>query len=162
MNFIEPEIVSRSGGSGVSQVSFSPVTGRGVTIPINQVETISQAQPLNLIVDGIIGYSLKGAPRGAAAQLIQWANAQNVPTLALDAPSGIDTTTGTVFDPAIQATATLTLALPKAGLQAPGVEACVGELYLDDISVPPALYTKPVLSLQVEHLFAKSDIIRLR
>jgi hypothetical protein len=31
-----------------------------------------------------------------------------------------------VFDPAIKAMATITLALPKAGLRAPGVEALVG------------------------------------
>ena len=74
----------------------------------------------------------------------------------------MDTTTGTVFDPAIQATATMTLALPKEGLRAPGVEERVGELYLADISVPPSLYAEPALDLEVGHLFAESDIIRLR
>ena len=72
----------------------------------------------------------------------------------------MDTTTGTVYTPAIRATATLTLALPKTGLRVPGVEALVGELYLADISVPPELYA--AIDLQVEHLFALSDIIRLR
>jgi NAD(P)H-hydrate epimerase len=71
-------------------------------------------------------------------------------------------TTGTVFDPAIQATATMTLALPKEGLRAPGVEERVGELYLADISVPPSLYAEPALGLEVGHLFAESDVIRLR
>ena len=81
--------------------------------------------------------------------------------MALDAPSGIDTTTGTVFDPAIRATATMTLALPKEGLRAPGVEERVGELYLADISVPPALYREPALELEVGPIFAESDVIRL-
>ncbi len=85
------------------------------------------------------GYHLKGAPRGTAADLIRWANAQLAPILALDVPSGVDTTTRTVFDPAIKATAIMTLALPKAGLRAPGVETQIGELYLADISVPPSL-----------------------
>ncbi len=115
----------------------------------------------DLIVDGIIGYSLKGAPRGTAGELIRWANARDSPVLALDAPSGVDTTTGTVFDPAIAATATMTLALPKAGLRAPGVEAQVGELYLADISVPPSLYAAPTLGLRVGHIFSESDIVRL-
>jgi hypothetical protein len=69
-----------------------------------------------VIVDGLIGYSLNGAPYGITRDLIEWANAQDVPILSLDTPSGIDTATGTVFDAAIQATATLTLALPKEGL----------------------------------------------
>ena len=114
-----------------------------------------------LVVDGIIGYSLKGAPHGPAAQLIRWANAQAAPILALDAPSGVDTSTGVIFDPTIKATATMTVALPKEGLRAPGVEAYVGELYLADISVPPDLYAEPALKLQIGAIFAASDIIRL-
>ena len=87
---------------------------------------------------------------------------QGTPILALDAPSGVDTTTGTVFTPAIQATATMTLALPKEGLRAPDAEKHVGELYLADISVPPALYAEPALGIQVGAVFAKDDILRLR
>lgn len=129
---------------------------------ISRTEAIARVENPELIVDGVIGYSLKGNPRGAAGDLIRWANARQAPILALDAPSGVDTTTGKVFDPAIRATATLTLALPKEGLRAPGVAVNVGELYLADISVPPSLYSESRLGLQVGHLFAKSDIIRLR
>ncbi len=147
---------------------FTPVPGHQVDIlhrmgvPLALADAIAGATTPDLVVDGVIGYSLKGAPRGAAANLIRWANAAGAPILALDAPSGADTTTGTVFDPAIQATATMTLALPKAGLRAPGVEALVGQLYLADISVPPALYARPRLELAVGHIFAESDILRLR
>jgi NAD(P)H-hydrate epimerase len=133
-----------------------------MSVPVAQADAITQVQSPALIVDGLIGYRLKGAPRGAVADLIRWANAEPAPILALDTPSGIDTTTGTVFDPAIKATATMTLALPKAGLRAPGVEALVGELYLADISVPPSLYAEPALALQVGPLFAESEILRLR
>ena len=94
----------------------------------------------DIIIDGVIGYSLRGDPRGRPAELIQWANDSDAPVLALDAPSGLDTTTGTVHTPAIRATATMTLALPKEGLRAPGAQEIVGELYLADISVPPELY----------------------
>jgi NAD(P)H-hydrate epimerase len=115
----------------------------------------------DLIIDGVIGYSLTYAPTGMAGELIRWANAQSSPILALDVPSGVDATTGTVFDPAIAATATMTLALPKVGLRAPGVEAQVGELYLADISVPPSLYARLTLGLHVGHVFSQSDILRL-
>jgi NAD(P)H-hydrate epimerase len=114
-----------------------------------------------VIVDGLIGYSLKGAPYGVTRDLIEWANSQDAPILALDTPSGIDTATGTVFDPAIQATATLTLALPKEGLRAPGAASLVGELYLADISVPPSLYAQPPLDLDVGPIFAAGDVVRL-
>ena len=116
----------------------------------------------DLILDGLIGYSLKGAPYGLIAELIRWANDCGSPLLSLDTPSGLDTTTGTVFEPAIRAAATMTLALPKAGLHAPRGCANVGELYLADISVPPALYTQPTLALDVGPLFAEADIVRIR
>ncbi|MCI0393887.1 MAG: NAD(P)H-hydrate epimerase [Chloroflexi bacterium] len=146
---------------------FTPVPGhqmdilRRMRIPIALAGTIQQATTPDLIIDGVIGYSLKGAPRGAAGELIRWANAQVAPTLSLDTPSGIDATTGAVFDPVITAVATMTLALPKEGLRAPGVAAKVGELYLADISVPPELYAEPALGLAVGHIFAESDIVRL-
>jgi len=148
--------------------AFKPVPAhqldilRRMKLSVGQANAVRTMDAPDLVVDGLIGYSLKGAPRGAAADLIRWANAQNAPILALDAPSGVDTTTGTVFDPAIGATATLTLALPKQGLRAPGVDRQVGELYLADISVPPALYAQRALGLNVGYLFAESDIIRLR
>ncbi|MFQ5408345.1 MAG: NAD(P)H-hydrate epimerase, partial [Anaerolineales bacterium] len=116
---------------------------------------------VDLIADGIIGYSLQGAPRGAAANLIRWANTQRAPVLALDVPSGVGAAAGTVYDPAIRATATLTLALPKEGLRQPGVRANVGELYLADISVPPELYATPGLEFEVAPIFAREDVVRI-
>lgn len=115
-----------------------------------------------LILDGMIGYALNGDPRGSAAASIEWANGHRAPILALDAPSGVDTTTGQVFNPAIKAEATVTLALPKEGLRASGVSAQVGELYLADISVPPGLYSSAALGLEVPPIFAASDVLRLR
>jgi NAD(P)H-hydrate epimerase len=151
-----------------SDQAFSPVPAhqldilRRLHVPVAQTDQLNWAAAPHLIVDGIIGYSLRGAPQGAAAEMIRWANDTGAPILALDAPSGVDTTTGTVFDPAIKATATMTLALPKEGLRAPGVDAQVGELYLADISVPPQLYAEPALTLAVGPVFAQSDIVRLR
>lgn len=43
----------------------------------------------------------------------------------------------------------MTPAPPKAGPRASGVAGFVGELYLADISVPPALYAGPGLGLDV-------------
>ncbi len=134
----------------------------GVAIHVADDSTALDSQTFDLTVDGIIGYSLAGAPRGAAARLIRWANESGTPILALDTPSGLDTTSGSVYDPAIRATATLTLALPKRGLRAPGVEANVGELYLADISVPPRLYAEPSVGVRVGYLFAESEIVRLQ
>ena len=134
---------------------------RRMEVWVGDHERLGEAEPANVVLDGLIGYSLRGAPYGPAADLIRWANGQGAPILALDAPSGVDTTTGTVYDPAVSATATMTLALPKEGLRTPDTLAHVGELYLADISVPPALYGEPALDLAVEPLFAEEEVIRL-
>ena len=115
----------------------------------------------DLVIDGIIGYSLRGAPRGAAADMIRWTRTQSASVLALDTPTGVDASSGSVLDPAIRATATMALALPKEGLRAESARAHVGELYLADISVPPALYAEPFLRLQVSAIFSQSEIVRL-
>ena len=123
-------------------------------------EIIGHPKP-DLIIDSVIGYSLNGAPRGTAKMMIEWANAQQTPILALDAPSGIDTASGQIFNPAIQATATMTLALPKKGFFNKGMSAQIGELYLADISVPPELYRNDQLKMSVDHIFAESDIVQI-
>src|SRR3990172_10195141 len=114
----------------------------------------------DLIVDALIGYGLSGNPRGAVAAWIERANASGRPILALDTPSGLDTTTGQPGSPCIRATATLTLALPKTGLLTPQARPFVGDLYLADISVPPELYRQ--LGIEVDRLFADDFIIPLR
>ena len=141
---------------------------------ILQVMALTQADDPDLtqadiIVDAIIGYGLIGNPRGAAADWIRRANdaaAQSgSPILALDAPSGLDTTTGSAGDPgpnfvgAIQATATLTLALPKTGLMTSEARPFVGQLYLADISVPPELYGR--LGLEVGPIFSEDAIVKV-
>jgi NAD(P)H-hydrate epimerase len=122
---------------------------------------VEAAPRADLVIDGVVGYSLRGAPRGAAADLIRWANGQAAPVLALDVPSGLDATSGRAHDPAVRATATMTLALPKWGLGAAGAREHVGELYLADIGVPPSLYSIPSLCLTVGPIFATGDIVRL-
>ena len=117
---------------------------------------------VDLILDGLVGYRLDGPPRGRVADLIRWANTQPAPILALDVPSGMHPGTGEVFEPAVAAAATMTLALPKVGLLSAGGRAPVGELYLADIGVPPALWAGAGLGIDVGSLFSRSEIIRLR
>ena len=125
------------------------------------ITTLSPAQTItrsnrSLVIDGLVGYSLRGDPRLETAGLIRWANESGNDILALDVPSGLEATTGQVMNPAIRPTATMTLALPKTGLRRTGV---AGELYLADIGVPPELYSRPPLNLSVPNVFAESEIV---
>jgi len=115
-----------------------------------------EAADADLVIDALIGYSLRGDPRGTTRDLIGRANDAEAPVLSLDTPSGLNVTTGEAATPCIRATATMTLALPKIGLiGAPQA----GELWLADISVPPSVYR--VFGFEVGNLFAEDTIIRV-
>jgi len=99
-------------------------------------------QPVDLVVDALIGYSLHGPPRGAAMDLIRWTNDSGAVVVALDVPSGLDATTGAAPGEVVRAHATMTLALPKTGLSAP----TVGELELADLGIPAATFRRAGLN----------------
>ncbi len=133
---VDVEVVLSSDADGFSGV---PLHQLDVVTRLGVDSATSISAEADLIVDALIGYSLRGAPRGRVAELISEVNAGAAPVLALDTPSGLDTTTGTAHDPHISADATLTLALPKVGLRD---QPSVGELFVADISVPPSVYVE--------------------
>jgi NAD(P)H-hydrate epimerase len=107
------------------------------------------AEPVDLILDGLIGYGLRSAPRSPVAELIRWANGTGAPILALDVPSGLDATTGGTPGDCIQPQWTMTLALPKTGL----LPQRTGQLFLADIGIPVQTYRR--LGLSYVSPFAK-------
>jgi NAD(P)H-hydrate epimerase len=125
-------------------------------LDINKKPEISD---VDLILDALIGYGLSGDPRQPVAGWIEKTNKAGRPILALDAPSGLDTTSGIPGNPCINAAATLTLALPKVGLVTDEAKDKIGVLYLADISVPPELYQR--LGLEVPNLFEKDSILKI-
>lgn len=128
--------------------------------PLAWAEDGWELPPADLLVDAIIGYGLRGDPRGPARTLIQLANSSAAPILSLDTPSGIDTEGGRIFEPHLQAAATLTLALPKRGFRQAEAAAACGDLYLADIGAPVALYAQ--LGVVAPALFGRREIVKLR
>lgn len=114
----------------------------------------------DIIIDALIGYGLQGNPLSEVATWIEKINAAGKPILALDVPSGLDTTSGTVGKPTVRADATMTLALPKIGLMSESARPFVGQLYLADISVPKSLYQQ--MGLEVGDLFSQKTTIKIR
>lgn len=103
--------------------------------PVALVEADEVLRRSRIVVDALIGYSLRGAPRGRTAELIGRCNERGSRVLSLDLPSGLDATTGDAPGVTVQPDRTLTLALPKIGLR-----DVQGELYLADIGIPPEVY----------------------
>ena len=114
------------------------------------------AQRFDLIIDALIGYSLTGAPRGSVADLIDWANGAATRILALDVPSGLDSTTGVANGSVVVANTTMTLALPKTGL----TRNAVGRLLLADIGIPLETYQR--LNLPYVSPFGSRYVVPLR
>ena len=143
--------------AGIPRHQLSILQAMGA--PLAWAEEGWELPPCDLVIDAVIGYGLRGDPRGSARDLIQLANSSLAPILSLDAPSGIDTASGVVFDPHIRAVATMTLALPKRGFLQPEALSASGDLFLADISVPPSLYEH--LGLDVPPLFARDTVLPL-
>jgi NAD(P)H-hydrate epimerase len=92
----------------------------------------------DLVVDALLGYSQRGAPAGATADLVAWCAGR--PVVALDTPTGLELASGRLHHPAVQAVATVTIAAAKQALRTH--LGNVGTLYLGDIGVPPWLLTR--------------------
>jgi hydroxyethylthiazole kinase-like uncharacterized protein yjeF len=69
-----------------------------------------------LVIDGLFGIGLARPITGDYAELVQYANRQRCPVLALDVPSGIQSDTGQVLGCAVRATHTITFIALKPGL----------------------------------------------
>lgn len=90
-----------------------------------------------VVVDGILGTGVRGAPRPRQADAIRRLNASGRPVLSLDVPSGVDAGTGAVAGDAVQAHVTVSFGAPKLGaLLHPG-RARSGRLVAVEIGFPP-------------------------
>lgn len=68
-----------------------------------------------VILDGIFGTGFHGIAKEPYASAIKMANQSGLPILSIDIPSGLNGNTGAAEGPAIHATETLFLELPKLG-----------------------------------------------
>jgi NAD(P)H-hydrate epimerase len=150
-------------GVDVTVTLGQPASALG-PVPAHQYDTLERmgvpvvdaSHGAEVVVDALIGYSLRGAPRGRVGELVGRIGEVGDRVVALDTPSGLNVTDGSVPGSAVTADATLTLALPKIGLRG---AAQVGELYVADISVPPWVYD--TMDAGPAPDFATSSIVRV-
>jgi hydroxyethylthiazole kinase-like uncharacterized protein yjeF len=103
---------------------------------IKAVSDLLVALDCDLAVDAIFGTGFSGAPRGIAAEMIEYINDLGTLVVAVDLPSGLNADNGACEGAAVQADYTFTLALPKYGLfLSPGREAC-GDVEVVPIGIP--------------------------
>jgi NAD(P)H-hydrate epimerase len=117
-------------------------------------EAVARFDEPTVAVDALIGYGVNGEVRPPAADCIRELNAGSDPVVSLDVPSGMDATTGDTHGIRVHPDRTVTLALPKTGL-----DAVEGALYLADIGIPATVYER--LDIEYEPPFGDGDCVEL-
>jgi NAD(P)H-hydrate epimerase len=92
-----------------------------------------------LVLVGLVGTGARLPLPPAYGEVLRAVAQSGVPAIAIDIPPGVDGETGAVVEPALRATATVTLATLKPGLLLSPGRAYAGELWLADIGIPPHL-----------------------
>jgi ADP-dependent NAD(P)H-hydrate dehydratase / NAD(P)H-hydrate epimerase len=109
----------------------------------------------DVVVDALLGTGFAGRPRPGAAALIEAVDgASSGPVVALDVPSGVDSSTGVVEGAAVTAQLTVTFHAPKVGLVVAPGRFYAGELVVADIGIPPQLEEPAGLGLAGPDLLA--------
>ena len=107
---------------------YQAVSGKFVTAPAYDEYTV--------MVDAIFGIGCNREITGIAAEVINAINAQKVPVIAIDVPSGISSDTGKVCGTAVEADVTVTFFTEKLGmLLYPGRDYC-GKIKVADLGIP--------------------------
>ncbi len=114
-------------------------------IPLHAIKEKNQL-PARLdtecIIDAVFGTGFSGSPRGLLGDFIEYINAQELPVIAVDCPSGLNVDTGQHEGAGVRAMYSFPLASPKIGMYySPGRELC-GLVETVPIGVPDDVYAQ--------------------
>ncbi len=129
-------VVSADALSGDALTAYRQAESAGVGIEAAGEQTLVG----DVVVDGLLGTGLNGAPRGAFATAIERINAANKPVLSVDIPSGVSADTGAVFGAAVKADVTVSFITRKLGLYTGAGISYAGVREFADLGVPPQMY----------------------
>jgi NAD(P)H-hydrate epimerase len=96
----------------------------------------------DVIVDALLGTGLEREVDGEWSAAIEAINASRLPVLAVDVPSGLNADTGRVMGVAVRASATMSFIGLKAGLFTGAGRGHAGEVFFNDLNVPPDIYAR--------------------
>ena len=112
------------------------VDAGGVATPFDAAAGLPKVE---LWIDALFGIGLHRALEGAAADLVRALNAQDLPILALDVPSGIDADTGESPGACVQAELTLSFLAGKCGTFTGPGRAAAGTVLVDPLGLDDAV-----------------------
>ena len=92
----------------------------------------------SLVIDGLFGIGINRPLDAKWIKVIERVNAAEMPVLAVDVPSGLNADSGEAMGGAIEASVTLTVGAPKAGMLKQNAWEYVGRLEVaDDVGLIP-------------------------
>lgn len=114
------------------------VTAGGVTCAFTQEALLSA----ECLVDALLGTGLERELGGEWRSAIEAINTSGIPVLALDIPSGLAADSGHVLSVAIKAEVTIAFIGLKQGMFTGQAPDYCGEIFFDDLGVPPELFSR--------------------
>lgn len=124
--------------TGDALTAFTAAKEKGVSIQ----PFTNNLPAADVIIDALLGTGLQGEVRAEYKTAIAAINNANVPTLAVDVPSGLDADTGNILGTCVVANVTITFVGGKQGFFTGQAPDYCGEVLYDDLDIPAAVFTK--------------------
>ena len=120
-----------------SQVNYNAIAHMTQSIKIKVIRDSSLIEPIkaDVVIDGLIGTSLRGQLRPPFLQMVQAINASDAFKVSVDIPTGMEASTGDIHGEAVKADLTLTFHKPKTGYK--HNPDATKELIHTSIGIPP-------------------------
>lgn len=115
-------------------------------------DTSEELDGADVVIDALFGTGFHGSPRDEAAQTIERINASDAPVVAVDLPSGVDSSTGEIAGAVVDADVTVTMHARKVGLAVAPGRFHAGEVEVAGIGLEPG---------QTQHMLVTEEILRL-
>ncbi len=123
--------------TGDAATAYADAAGAGVSISVGKPAMHPAAE---VIIDGLLGTGLSGAPRTPFDAGIAAINASGKPVLSIDVPSGLNAATGAVVEDAVRAAVTVSFITRKIGLYTGAGVSFAGVREFADLGVPADMY----------------------
>lgn len=141
---------------GDARQALEQFTAEGGQVVPFQAQHIEDA---DVVVDAMFGSGLTRALEGEAKHAVDVINANRVPALAVDVPSGLHADTGAVLGAAVRAECTLTFLGLKTGLYLGEGPAHVGAVLFNALSLPGSVLAQvPPVALRIDELLVQQAL----
>lgn len=105
-----------------------------------------QMRHAEIVVDALFGTGLQGEIREPVLRIMEELKSWNIPSIAVDIPSGLDANTGAILGTILPAVLTITFGLPKIGFL--HAQQWTGPIVIVDISIPNKLLQQYYRTIQ--------------